>query len=192
MTKHLEFDEADLRARLSSIPAKSAAIFAYLCAARLVRTTEELANTPYLVKNIIAEANIALRRALVEGGRLPDSLEERLLDSSPTEEEDPSFEGAALEDAAAALVYTARSIVSSAAENAAFAARRAYETADRYASRSINEGEYSDLAESVILSNPVVQRELERQQRDYQFVSDGMQEVEVAKLVESEKIFPLL
>ncbi|MGY4397340.1 hypothetical protein ACVWZA_002534 [Sphingomonas sp. UYAg733] len=189
MTEYLKFDEVALRTRLSLLPANSATAFAFLCATRLVRTVKESRSVPDSTRTVLMEAETALREFLAAGNQVPNLLDERLLDASPDEEEDPSFEGAALEDACAALVYALRTISSDPAENAAFAARRVYESADRYASRAINEGEYSEITESLIMNSDVVQCELKRQYRDYAAIVDGANVIDLTSITGGERVF---
>lgn len=70
------------------------------------------------------------------------------------------------EDAAAAVVYAYRSRLTGDPQEAAWAARRIYESLDRYVQR-ITEISLDDHdAEREILSHPVMQAELARQERD--------------------------
>lgn len=56
-------------------------------------------------------------------------------------------------------------------QNAVWAARRSYETADREVLRTLNVGEIGDSEEAYALQHPVVQTELQRQSRDLDAVS---------------------
>ncbi|MDO7833665.1 DUF416 family protein [Sphingobium sp. HBC34] len=162
----LRFDEADLVEKLASLDERKVAAFAVVCAERLVRSGMEFADRSSTA-GILANASEAIWQAIEVGDlRVVVSLEGQLLDVMPSEDDDGSFGAAVIEDACAALIYTARSLHEQAAQNAAWSARRAYETADRYASQLINATEYTDAAELQILSHPVVQQELRRQARD--------------------------
>jgi uncharacterized protein YjaG (DUF416 family) len=115
----------------------------------------------------LIEAHDLVWRAIESGLSIDtSSLEEQLLEAMPDEDEDGSFESAVVEDACAAMIYTMRSLRADAAQNAAWSARRTYETADRYASSFLNVPEYGDAAEEQILRHHTVQLELQRQMRD--------------------------
>jgi hypothetical protein len=173
VNEYLAFDEAALRDRLSSLPANSAASFAFLCAARVSRTARRLQAVAENVQFSLLEAEESLKQALIKGKKLAPDLEKRVLDASFSEEEDESFKGAVIEDACASLAYAIRALGANPIENAAFSARRGYEAVDRYASLFINQDEYSEATENIILKNPAVQRELHRQYRDYKAILDG-------------------
>jgi len=185
----LTFDEAGLRDRLSQLSARSAVVFALLCANRLACSLEYFKNIPDSTKAIIGDASAAVVSSLKNNDDKAAIFEEILLDISPSEEEDPSFEGAVVEDVCAALVYTIRALTHDAPKNAAFAARRVYEAADRYASIHINDSEYSDSAELIILSNPVVQCELQRQGRDFGAVAGAIDAMDLAVKSSFEAMF---
>jgi hypothetical protein len=80
----------------------------------------------------------------------------------PSEDEDPWFdEQAYADDAASAIAYTLRALDSGESQEAAWAARRAYEAADHHVMHRLGiEGE------SQALAHPIVQTEFSRQGRD--------------------------
>lgn len=70
--------------------------------------------------------------------------------------------------ALASLAYTIRCLLSSNAQEAAWAARRTYEAADQAAIRQLDIQPGTVDSESLILRHEIVQRELERQALDLQ------------------------
>lgn len=92
-------------------------------------------------------------------------------------EEDPErpfILTAVAEHATAATAYALRARQSFAAQEAAWAARRAYEAADQYAIRDLAISQAGEENERLILSHPVVQAELERQRRDLIDIHEGL------------------
>lgn len=69
-------------------------------------------------------------------------------------------------DAGAALAYALRARLSGLSQEAAWAARRAYDSVDHFAQTDAGIDTNAPGAEFLILSNPVVQAELGRQRRD--------------------------
>jgi Protein of unknown function (DUF416) len=160
------FSEQNLVRLLAKMPRNNASTFALACASRLTNQTKIYALSSS-THNLLVRANEEAWESLLDGRTFESPvLQNSILEISPSEDEEPSFEASVLEDACAALVYALRSLVGDAPQNAAWAARRAYEATDRFASRSINEPEYSNIAEEMILQQAVVQYELERQERD--------------------------
>ena len=189
----LHFDEATLGSALAQLPACRVSAFAAACAGRLMHDVEQL-QAGSQSHHLLAEAHDSVWRAIESG--LPtdtSSLEEQLLEAMPDEDENGSFESAVVEDACAAMIYAMHSLYADAAQNAAWSARRVYETADRYASSFLNEPEYSDVAEDRILKHPTVQLELQRQMRDLDTLkeanlTDAAVLIEVKTLVSNERV----
>lgn len=166
------FDEEALRERLSVLPQDAAVAFAAACAARLTNTANGLSINEDL-KRLLSHTMDAIIAYLGSGSPF-DTLaaEEDLLAAMPDEDENPDLPSAVVEDAAAAAVYTLRATRDSDPQNAAWAARRAYETADREVLGTLNVGEVGDSEEAYILQHPVVQTELQRQSRDLGAISE--------------------
>ena len=74
------------------------------------------------------------------------------------------------EDALASLAYVIRCLIAGSEQEAAWGARRAYETADQAAIRQLGVQPNGLATEMQILMYPTVQRELERQERDLQIL----------------------
>lgn len=169
----MKFDESILVRELSHLSEDRVISFAAACSDRLVLSTV-IREGSTAIPSLLSDASEAIWEGIRGHFRKDtESLEDQLLDAIPNEDDESSFDAAVIEDTCAALVYALRSLRGQAAQNAAYAARRAYETADRYASQFINEIEYSGAAESQILNHPVVQQELQRQARDLQVITSG-------------------
>lgn len=175
----LFFDETKLRKSLSRFSARQVSAFAITCADRLANDVCRLrAEAPGL--SLLKQAHDLIWQAIQTGGGGDTViLEQQLLDAMPDEDDDDSLEAAVLEDACAAMVYAMRSLHSDKTQNAAWSARRAYETADRFASRMLNEPEYNEVSERGILEHHAVQRELNRQARDIAIIGDRVIEENV-------------
>lgn len=164
----LKFSDDDLLRSLSALPRSSIATFGLLCTDRLFRSiSSSWEDTDQL--QMLERGRDTIINAIQGLGDAATNLrdfEKSLLELIPKEEEDPSYEAAVVEDAMASMAYIARSLYDDGPRNGAWAAARSYETADRFATQTINETSYSDGAEDVILNHPIVQQELSRQQRD--------------------------
>jgi len=181
------FDEKRLRGRLSVLPQRALVAFAAACAARLENTAGNL-STDEELKLLLSRTMDTVVAYL--GNGLPfDTIapEEDLLAAMPDEDANPELSSAVAEDAAAAAVYTLRAIWDGDPQNAAWAARRAYETADREVLSTLNIGAIGDSEEAYVLQHPIVQTELQRQSRDLDAVSgiDGDAPAELIAVVTS-------
>lgn len=193
----IHFDEAALKSALSRLPDRRAYAFAAVCAGRLMRDVEQLQADLHSCHLLVEAYNLMWQS--IESGVLLDtsSLEEGLLEAMPEEDENGSFESAVVEDACAAMIYAMQSLHADTTQNIVWSARRAYETADRYASSFLNEPEYSAAAEDRILGHPAVQRELQRQMRDIALLekanlADMFVLTEVKTLARNERVLGLV
>jgi len=84
----------------------------------------------------------------------------------PDEDSEETSTDDIADDSIAAVLYAAQSALGQDPRTAAWAARRAYEAADRHAAKRLNEAEYTESLEQRVLSSKVVQNELSRQRRD--------------------------
>ena len=179
------FEENKLREQLSTLPKRDAVAFAVACTARVENTARNL--------NAILEATLPMSRyleavvAYLGNGASLDTLaaEEELLLVMPDEDSNPDLVAAVVEDATAAMIYTLRAIRSGDPQNVVWAARRAYETADREVLSSLNVGVVSGSEEEYALHHPIVQTELQRQSRDLDAVSEvaGSSSAELVAIV---------
>jgi hypothetical protein len=170
----IKYDETALVSALRELNIRSAMAFAVCCADRLCR--ELVGKEKYSIISDLLRRSSEEVRSYVRGGdgsHFPN-LQELIAEVMPNEETDPSFEGAVAEDACAAMVYTMLcALEADFAQCAAWTARRAYETADRYVGRLVNETHYTPAVEEFILNHEIVQRELCRQQRDLKICAEN-------------------
>jgi uncharacterized protein YjaG (DUF416 family) len=162
------FDEQEKLATLSRLPPQARVAFATSCASRLAMGYE-------ISQELLKEGDPKiLERALEKlwlfavSGTTADwpTIADQLAELIPDADIGSSFAHAVVDDALAATAYAARTASSGAPQEAAWSARRAYETTDRFAGLSINATEYTDAVEAQILENDVVQQELARQAHD--------------------------
>jgi hypothetical protein len=124
--------------------------------------------------------------AFVVAGKAFDrtEAEQQLLEAMPDEDEDDEegFDAAVGEDALAAALYAVRASREDPCRNAAWAARRTYDTVDRFVSRLLNESEYTSSAERFIDEHPLTIQEVERQHRDIRDIRAALASSEAAQL----------
>lgn len=164
------YDEKQLRRRLAAIPHLAAFAFASACAARLENTARSK-RPDDSDKALLGRSVDSLLACLDREESCRELVsEDELLSLMPDEDEsDVSF--AVSEDAAAAALYSLRFWRDCNIDNAVWAARRAYETADREVLASINTFEVGPNEEEYALNHPIVQTEIRRQLRDLDEVS---------------------
>jgi len=96
----------------------------------------------------------------------------RCMALTPGEDDEPWLEEQAYaDDAASAIAYTLRALESGEPQEAAWAARRAYEAADHHVMHRLGVED-----ESQVLTHPVVQAEFSRQRRDLEELMGARQE----------------
>jgi uncharacterized protein YjaG (DUF416 family) len=168
---HRAFDEQRLTERLMVLPSQLRVVFAAACAQRLVPAYKRYAlrrRSPAM-----NEMDAMLERIWHDLGGDSLSAEElqrlaeRAMGIIPREDADEWLPGqAAAEDAAAALAYTLRCRQNGEAQEAAWAARRVYEALDHFVIERDNVDTNLSGAEARVLSDPLIQAELDRQARD--------------------------
>lgn len=165
------FDEAVLVQRLGAIPKLRRVAFAAACAERLLP-----AYATYVSRSGWGDA-ARLRFMLDElwsiserGANTASNLQSTIDDCMaliPGEDRGPwMHERAYAEDASSALAYALSCCQTGDSQEAAWAARRAYEAVDQFVVRQHNLGTEARRDEKRVLSYPTIQRELERQDRD--------------------------
>jgi uncharacterized protein YjaG (DUF416 family) len=167
----LRFDEQLLVKALERLPAPFRVVFAAACAERLLPAYTRFSR-------LTGRGDVATLKGLLEclwldvqGERMHASQVQRNIDVSmsliPQEDSAPWVAGQVLaEDAAAAVTYALRCRQNAQAQEAAWAARRAYELLDH----SVIDQEDIDTnrvgAEERVLAHQLIQAELLRQRRD--------------------------
>lgn len=168
----LRYDEPALVQRLSRLAPGARAVFAAACAERLLpvyRWAQE--HTGRGDSDRLAEALSAVWRAL-EGNcvDLQRPLDEALA-LVPDEDETWIDAFGYAEHAAAAVAYAIRACLTDDPQEAAWAARQAYEALDLRVTTRDNIDVNTPGAEERIARDVLIQRELSRQQRDLQVLS---------------------
>jgi uncharacterized protein YjaG (DUF416 family) len=173
----LRFDERFLVSELESLSDRAQVAFATAAATRQLTSFERLARKLKL-KDEHRPREIASRlwddltisaAADAEWSGMVDHLLEILPDGS----EELWLERALADDALSALAYAIRCRLTLAPQEAAWAARRAYEAADQAAIRITGVQPGSFNAEAELNSHHFVQRELARQQMDLRLLRVG-------------------
>lgn len=173
----LDFDEQGLIDKLESVSPILRTAFAAACAARQLSNYEAFATDFSDGRAMRFSAYVEQLWAEIEEGPRASGLWTDALGvvmaMSPTDDEADFPLAALAEDASASLAYAIRCCISHDSQEAAWAARRAYEAADQAAIVDMRiHPRASNSAE--ILAHRFVQLELKRQQRDIgQLLSHG-------------------
>ena len=166
MSVDLTFDATRLRAELAALPVPLRAVFAALCARRLVPGFQAYAERAALPTALtFQDLPTRLWRDLTgEQGLGGAELEEASAEALALIPPDDADEAPA-DDAAAALTYAYRARRSGDPQEAVWAATRAVDAADLRAQRD-HRGNQGPHAEAAMLGERIVQAELERQADD--------------------------
>jgi uncharacterized protein YjaG (DUF416 family) len=165
------FNEQRLTERLMALPSQLRVAFAAACAQRLLPAYQKcgLRSRSAAVNEVVAMLE-RIWRDLAGDSLSTEELErlaERAMAIIPREDADEWLPGqAAAEDAAAALAYALRCRQNGEAQEAAWAARRVYEALDHFIIERDNVDTNLPGAEARVLSDPLIQAELDRQDRD--------------------------
>ena len=165
------FDEKELSRQIKRLSKQHRAAFAAACAQRLLpayeRFSKKTGKGGYLsLANILEHLwkDLASDQVAAEDIQMRISTSMALI---PGEDDGPWVsEQACAEDAASALAYALRCLRTGEAQEAAWAARRAYECLDHYVTNSEKIDTNVSGIEVQVLSHPLIQAELGRQQRD--------------------------
>ena len=168
------FDETQLSAELAKLQSKGRMAFAAAVACRPLGACERFAGQLGLAsegrpREIAVQLWSALLGDASERTTWVMALEEvmNFLPQAPPAAPDAgSFAHGLVDDALSSLVYAIRCLLSPDADEAAWAARCAYESIGRAALRALRLQADTPEAEAQVLAHPWVQRELERQRRD--------------------------
>jgi uncharacterized protein YjaG (DUF416 family) len=169
-TDILPYDEAATVARLEKMAPQMRVLFALQAAQRLLPAYRQYAQTTGRGRPEVIEG-IADRLWRDLGGNVMDEAElaqvtEEVMELIPDENESWDEETQPYaEDAAAALAYALRGRRNGDPQEAAWAARRAYEATDHLVMAATN-ATLGGPAARAIIANPMIQAELRRQQRD--------------------------
>jgi uncharacterized protein YjaG (DUF416 family) len=173
------FDELQLRSQLAELSLSSRTAFATACAERLLGSYRKYSartgrGDPGKLQQILDGLWEDLLGVPLSMSDIDVQIEicTRLM---PREDDRPWIvEQAAAEDAAAALAYALRCRKTGSTSEAAWAARRAYEATDQFVVNHEDIDTNVAGAEARVLTHPIVQTELARQQRDLHELSHGL------------------
>jgi uncharacterized protein YjaG (DUF416 family) len=174
VTTPLNFDEIKLSAALAKLPAKARMAFAAAVACRSLGMGERFAGRLGLEnatrpREIATQLWNALQGDDSERSNWVDALEE-VMSFLPAAPESASFAHQLVDDALSALVYAIRCLLTPDADEAAWAARCAYESIGQAAQQALLRQGGTTPAEAQlqgqVQAHPWVQRELQRQLRD--------------------------
>lgn len=164
-----KFQEQVLRDELSRLPAQCRVAFAASCAQRLLeayRAFAERSGQPAI--GLESALEYAWTHVLVQAQRA--EVERMLAEvmARVPEEGEPGWTplAAYAEDAVSAVAYCLRCLLSAEAQEAAWAARRVYEAVDLFVTTRDGITPSDVGAEDRVLQDPVIQAELQRQERD--------------------------
>ncbi|GGA46479.1 DUF416 family protein [Dyella nitratireducens] len=169
----LKYDEQALKQQLSAMPERSIVAFALCCSTRQLNAFEAYADK-FLPEKREAARHIveSLWATIIFGENTPVMWSEQLAiveETYPDEQDHWAPFHVYGGNALSSLIYTIRSLLASAdVQEAAWAARIAYESADQAALRSLDKMRGSPEIEQLVVASDIVQRELHRQSDDLQ------------------------
>jgi uncharacterized protein YjaG (DUF416 family) len=159
----LRYDESALLDRLAGASPRARALFAARVAERLFGLYE------YFAERAAQGDPNTLRAALDAAWKALDTdvptaelarQQELAEDLVPEEDDDWVTESGYAQNAAAAVAYALRTRLTDNPQEAAWAARQAYDTTDYAAQRQLEDVEFDDAGEDALVSQPVVQEAL--------------------------------
>lgn len=164
------FDENALVNELAVLSARARVAFATASATRQIGNYERFARelgikTEHCPREIMTHLWSDLLVMTVDRSAWSERLE-KVMSLLPEEDEDWVISHALADDALSSLAYSIRCLLKPDAQEAAWAARRAYEAADQAAIRLLALQPGLPDTEMKILSHDCVQRELARQRND--------------------------
>jgi hypothetical protein len=176
------FDENALVSELGTLPSRGRIAFAAAAATRQLGSYERLARglgaeSVQRPREIAVQLWADLHAAAVDRAAWSVRLDE-VMALLPEESDDWVIGHALADDALSSLAYAIRCLLTPEPQEAAWAARRAYEAADQAAIRVLGVQPGSLNAEVAIKSHGFVQRELARQRSDLSLLgADSVDEV---------------
>lgn len=192
MKNLLRFEEAKLVAALDGMPARRRSLFAAMIATRLAPGFEMYAANAK--DSGLEELYSALDHLWTQIGeetaseKSSEKTSEQIgtvLELIPDDDNGSPFFCAQADDAAAALAYALRSLSDPSSREAAWAAKRSYESADNLVIGR-PDVEIGGSAEEAILQDPLIQSELSRQLEDLELAaSSSLSSLSLKQLRES-------
>jgi len=166
------FDENSIKKRLTLLPINLRILFAVTCAERLFPAYERFSaktggGNVDLLKRILDKLWMGLLGVQEYSDQIiAADLHSCMLLVPEESDGEWSNEQAWAEDAVACLAYSLRTRLSGDAQEAAWAARRAYEATDHYVINASGNNYKLPDDEARVLDHPLVQAELARKERD--------------------------
>lgn len=179
----LSFEENALVGELRGLPSQARIAFAAAAATRQLGSYERLAresssSNEHRPREIVAQLWADLKAAAVDRAAWSALLDE-VMSLLPEESDDWAISHALVDDALSSLAYAIRCLLTPEPQEAAWAARRAYEAADQAAIRALGVQPGSPITETAIQSHSFVQRELARQRNDLSLLhADSIDDVQ--------------
>lgn len=176
------FDETALARELGTLPTRARIAFAAAAATRQLGSYERLARewgaeNAQRPREIAVQLWTDLHAAAVDRAAWSARLDE-IMGLLPEERDDWVIGHALADDALSSLAYAIRCVLTLESQEAAWAARRAYEAADQAAIRDVGVQAGLPHTEVAIRSHGFVQRELARQRNDlFLLRTDSVDEV---------------
>ena len=177
------FDENALIGELGALSSRARIAFAAAAATRQLGNYERLAResesgNEQRPREIVAQMWTDLRAEVIDRAAWSERLDE-VMSLLPEENDDWVIDHALADDALSSLAYAIRCLVTTEPQEAAWAARRAYEAADQAAIRILGVQPGLPNTEAAIKSHGFVQRELARQRNDLSLLRvDSVDEVQ--------------
>lgn len=177
------FDENALVGELGALSSQARIAFAAAAATRQLSNYERLAResdsgSEQRPREIAAQLWTDLQTAEIDRAVWSARLDE-VMSLLPEESDDWVIGHALADDALSSLAYAIRCLLTPEPQEAAWAARRAYEAADQAAIRALGVQPGLSNTEAVIKSHGFVQRELARQRNDLSLLrADSIDEVQ--------------
>jgi uncharacterized protein YjaG (DUF416 family) len=166
----LQYDEAELLDELQQLSRASRVAFATACAQRLMPSYERFSAITGRGDTVRLSSIIDTLWRDLQGMQAGDHELRRALQLAaellPDDEHGWVREQSAADDYVAALTYALRCRISGEAQDAVWAARRAYNALDDFVVNSLHLDLNEKGLRDRIMSHPAVQAELERQRRD--------------------------
>lgn len=177
------YDEKRLIDKLAGLSATSLVAFAAACATRQVRNFSTFTSETEASRRILPSQIMGYLWEYITDPTHASDWNQRyedVMSLMPEQDKVWTVADAIVEDAVASIAYAIRCLMSHKIEEAAWAARRAYESADQIVIRLLKVRLGQPGSEEIIKSHEVVQRELQRQSRDY----DLLQMEDISKVRE--------
>ncbi|CAD85170.1 DUF416 family protein [Nitrosomonas europaea] len=185
--KGIEFSESKLKEILDQLPIEAQSAFAASCAQRIFTCYVEYARVAKSKKvdlDAYSEAISYVWNAVIAGNHdaiILNGLLERCMAVLPSEEDAWESGTPYAEDAAAAIIYSLRSLASGCPQEAIWAAKRVYEAVDNFVVNTYNVNTNATDGEKFILDHPIVSNELSRQLRDLNEIINSKRDSESLK-----------